>query len=78
MAQVVVFLRTAAQREAVHARHEHVRQHEIGPLDARAVERGLSVVGLDDAMAGAFEHLARRLAMFPPVVDDQDGCHVPP
>jgi hypothetical protein len=26
-------------------------------------------------MAGAFQHLSRRLAMFAPVVDDQDGCH---
>ena len=68
-----VRLEHARGLDAVHHRHAHVHQDEVGPLPARDLDALAAVDRLEETMAGVLEERAEKVAVEFHVVDDQHG-----
>jgi hypothetical protein len=60
---------------AVHRRHEHIRDHEVGSCLLRALETFAPVHRARHAMTRSLEERSKRLAVRAVVVGDEDGGH---
>ena len=66
------------QREAAHARHLQIRDHEVETEPAERRQRAFSVVRPRSVVARRLEHVDRKLAEPFFVIDDEYPAHVTP
>src|SRR5262249_25455203 len=64
--------------EAVDARHDHIHDHEVGPLALDERNALLGARRARDAMAALGEHRAQRVHVGWRIIDDANVCHLIP